>query len=50
MSKYARPCGDMTGGGSDIIPLTKGEALEWLENHDETDAIEKYFANEIEEA
>lgn len=50
MTKYARPCGNMTSGGEDIIALTKDEALEWLEDHDETDAIEEYFASEIEEA
>ena len=50
MTKYARPCGNMTGGGSNIFPLTKAEALEWLESYGETDAIEKHFADIIEEA
>lgn len=50
MTKYARACGNMTGGGDDIIPMSAEEALEWLEHHDETEAIEEHFADSIEEA
>ena len=48
MSKYSRPCGNMTGGGSRIIALTKEEALEWCEAHLDADEFEEYF--ELEEA
>ena len=49
MSKYSRPCGDMTGGGEGIIVLSVQEALEWCEQHDVgADRIEKEF--EVEEA
>lgn len=50
MTKYSQPCGDMTGGGSDIIPLTPAEAQEWLEMHDETDALEEHFAASLQDA
>lgn len=49
MTKYSRPCGDMTGGGSGIIPLETEEARTWCEEHDiDSDTIAKYFT--IEEA
>ena len=48
MTKYSRPCSNMTSGGSDIFVLTPSEAQKWLENHDETDAIAKHFT--VEEA
>ena len=50
MSGYAESCGNSTGSGSDITPLTEKEAMEWLEEHDGADAIEEYFADKIEEA
>ena len=50
MTKYSRPCGDMTGGGEYIIPLSPENAREWLERHELEEAIEKYFADEIEDA
>jgi len=51
MSKYAVSLGsNTTGGSSDIEVVTREEALEWLEGHDGTDAIEKHFADMIEEA
>ena len=50
MTKYSEPCGNMTGGGSGIIPLTKEGALSWLEGHAFTDEIERYFSDLIEEA
>jgi len=49
MTKYSRPVGNMTDGGSDIFVLSKTEAIEWLERHGETEALEKYFADDIEE-
>ncbi|HDO26157.1 MAG TPA: hypothetical protein ENG95_05910 [Nitrospirae bacterium] len=51
MSKYAKSYGsNSTGGSSDITPVSKAEAIEWLESHDGTNAIEQYFADDIEEA
>ena len=49
MSKYSRACGDMTGGGEGIIPLSEDDAREWCESHDvDADEIETLF--KIEEA
>jgi len=51
MSSYSRSCGNNSwSGGSDIISLTSDEAIEWLEEHDEIDALETYFKNELTEA
>jgi hypothetical protein len=50
-TRYARPVG--TGGmsgGEALIALTDDEAYDWLEKHDEIEAIEKYFAEYFEEA
>ncbi len=49
-TKYAQPCGNLTGGGKDIIPLSHDQALSWLESHGESDAIEKHFADSIKDA
>ena len=49
MSKYARPAGNMTSGGSGIDPVSEKDARLWCETHDiDADIIEKYF--QIEEA
>lgn len=50
MTKYSQPCGNMTGGGEGIIPLSKDEALAWAEAHADGDVIEEYFSDLIEEA
>lgn len=50
MTKYSAPCGDLRGAGERIVPLTPDEALDWLESRGETEVIEKYFADQIEEA
>ncbi|MDY6830978.1 MAG: hypothetical protein SWC96_03925 [Thermodesulfobacteriota bacterium] len=50
MSKYAEPVGDMTGGGSGIIPLTDQDALQWLEDKEFVDEIEAYFSESIDDA
>ena len=49
LTKYVRPCGDGTGGGSAIIPLSEDEAMACLERYEETEAIEKYFPDLVEE-
>lgn len=50
MSKYAVPAGDMTSGSDKLFALTPEEAYEWLELHEETDAIEQYFKDDFEDA
>lgn len=46
MTMFGRPCGNMTSGGSKIIPLTENEALEWAESQHadiSPNEIEKIF-------
>ena len=52
MSKFARAVGqNEVGGGSAIIPLTRGKALSWLEAHaPASEAFEEYFSDAIEDA
>ena len=51
LSHYAVSQGNnTTSGSSAITPLSDGEALNWLEEHDFTEEIEKYFPDSIEEA
>lgn len=51
MTRYARPAGNMTAGGSGIIPLSAEEALSWCENHSvDPDEIRKLFGARVEEA
>ena len=50
MTSYASHSGDNTGYGYAIIPFTPEEALDWLEQHNETDAIEEYFKDSFEDA
>ncbi|MFW6100812.1 MAG: hypothetical protein ACOC90_05445 [Bacteroidota bacterium] len=49
-TKYAVQNGQWTSGSQKIIPLTKDEALEWLENHGFADEIEKLFPENIQDA
>jgi len=49
MTKYSKSYdSNMSCGGNRIIPLTRDEALEWLESYSDCDTIETYFEN-IEE-
>ena len=52
MSKYARAVGqNEMGGGNAIIPLTKSDALSWLEAHtSDSESYEKYFTDVVEDA
>ena len=51
MSGYAQSVGqNQWGGGKGLRTLTTGEAIAWLERHEETAAIEEHFADQIEEA
>lgn len=50
MTSYARPAGDMRTGGRAIRPLSDEEARSWLESNRESEALEQYFADQIEDA
>lgn len=43
MTRYAVPVGDMTGGSSQIIPLSEAEAREWVEEHLSADEYIEIF-------
>lgn len=49
-TSYASYSGTSQGYGEAIIVLTPEDALAWLEQHNEPDAIEKYFKDTIEDA
>jgi hypothetical protein len=51
-TKYAERVGPNGGWieGSGLFVLSRERALHWLEEHQETEAIERYFAGQIEEA
>ncbi len=50
-TKYKEPVdNNCWQGGSDIVPLTAIEAQEWLEQHDMTASLEKYFGDKIQDA
>lgn len=50
MSEYAVSHGRNTSGSSGITVLSKEDVFNWLECHNEVEAIEKYFPEKIEEA
>jgi hypothetical protein len=52
MSTWAKAIDDKgsVSGGSGVRPLTGAEARQWLEEAGETDAIEQYFAAEVQDA
>ena len=51
-SKFARAVGqNEIGGGNEITPFTRGDALVWLEVHNsDSDALEEYFPDAVEDA
>lgn len=49
-SKYAVSCGNDTTGSCDIWPVTREEAVEWLEEHDGAEAILEEFPDMVVEA
>ena len=51
LTSYAKilPDGSRTGGES-IRPMTRAAARAWLEENDETDALDEKFGEEIEDA
>lgn len=47
MTRWSRPCGNMTCGGEGIILISADEALQWCERHDvDVETISTYFAVE----
>ncbi len=50
-TKYATDLGNgSSGDGEDIQPMTPVQAMRWLERFGKADALEEYFADEIEDA
>jgi hypothetical protein len=50
-SKYSETVGQNEwSGGEKIIPLSDGEALQWLEEHASSKVIEEHFGDKLVEA
>ena len=49
-SHWAKHTDGGTAWGDGIRPISKEQALEWLEHAGETEAIERYFTDSIEDA
>lgn len=49
-SSYAHREGNTQYGGKAIRPLSQADALNWLEQHEQTEAIETYFGAHIHDA
>ncbi len=49
MSQYSESHGNSTSGGSRLWTLDKAQVMGWLEEHDGTEALEKYFSDAIKE-
>lgn len=45
-----RQAGNAFSGGDEIVPLTKDQAIEWLESHEGTHAILREFPDSVGEA
>jgi hypothetical protein len=51
LSSYARSCGNRSYcGDSGLKAMTEDEAYAWLELHFQVEAIEKYFAERVQDA
>jgi hypothetical protein len=50
MTRWSRPAGNMTTGGSGIHPLTHEDALEWAEQFLSDAEVEAGFSTAIEDA
>jgi len=48
-SEYAECYGNSVSGGEGIEIIQKDDAVAWLEDHKGEEALEKYFASELEE-
>lgn len=50
-SKYGKQVEQNTwSGGADITPVSKEEAIKWLEEHEGADVILEHFSGDVEEA
>ena len=49
-SPYSQPVSGGRGGGEDIRPITQGDAIRWLEQHDGEQVLIEQFADHIKEA
>tara|TARA_R100001163_G_C5022950_1_gene165260 strand:- start:257 stop:562 length:306 start_codon:yes stop_codon:yes gene_type:complete len=49
-SSYAQDVDSNPTSGEGLHPLSDNEAIAWLETQNEVDALEKYFAESIEDA
>jgi hypothetical protein len=51
MTRFSQSAGQNSWtGGSDIIPMTRQEALEWAERHLDSQVVENEFSDLIEDA
>lgn len=50
LSKYAESHGNSRGSGADITPMTREEAMAWLEQHNGVAALMEFFSDSIKEA
>jgi hypothetical protein len=51
LSRYAQSCGhNSTCGGRDWYVLTDDEAFEWLQRREQTEALELFFSDRIQDA
>lgn len=50
MTRFANHSGGSSGWGSDLIPMTNEEALEWAEQYLDPEIIEEHFGDVIGDA
>lgn len=51
LSEYSKPCeGNGSCGSSNTVPMTKEEAIEWLEERDYPNILMEHFPEAVEEA
>jgi hypothetical protein len=50
MSSYATSVRGGRGGGEEIIPMSREQAIVWCENREETECLETHFASGITDA
>lgn len=50
MSKYAVSNGNLTSGSTNIIPLNKEDAFKWCERYSNSEIIDQYFPDLVEDA
>ena len=50
LSAYAESCGNMTGAGERIVPLSRDEALDWAERHLDGETVAEEFRDSVIEA